>query len=48
MLDKKNWAKMFRKEYTEIGIGYAYNKKSEYKHYWVILLGTPKEGNEGK
>lgn len=48
MLDHKNWAKMFKKEYTEIGIGYAYNSDSKYKFYWVVILGTPKGNPIGK
>jgi uncharacterized protein YkwD len=48
MLDKKNWAKMFRKEYTQIGIGYVADKNAKYRHYWVIVLGTPKEEGGGK
>lgn len=47
MKDRKNWSKMFRKEYTEIGIGYAHNPRSKYRHYWVVVLGTPKEADEG-
>jgi uncharacterized protein YkwD len=43
MRDRKNWTKMFRKEYTDVGIGYAYNPKARHRHYWVVVLGTPKK-----
>lgn len=36
-------ANILREGVTKIGIGYCYDGDATYKHYWVMLLATPKE-----
>lgn len=31
---------MLSQEHFKIGCGYAYNPKSQYKHYWVAIIGN--------
>lgn len=35
---------ILRAEYTQVGFGYAYDPTSTYRHYWVQVFGTPREG----
>ena len=34
-------ASQFYVRQTEFGVGYAYNPKSKFKHYWVTLIAQP-------
>lgn len=36
-----HYSNMIDEDLTEIGIGYYYNKNSEYKYYWVQLFRRP-------
>ncbi|MCL6471930.1 MAG: CAP domain-containing protein [Firmicutes bacterium] len=33
-------ANMLNLNYRAMGVGYAYNAQSTYKHYWVLILGS--------
>jgi len=33
-------ANMLNSTYKAMGLGYAYNAQSTYKHYWVLILGS--------
>lgn len=33
-------ANMLNLSYRAMGVGYAYNAQSTYKHYWVLILGS--------
>ncbi len=37
---------ILKRDYTEIGFGYAYNEKSKYKHYWVQVFGKSRDSDE--
>lgn len=32
---------ILRKDYTELGVGYAFSKDSEFGHYWVQIFSRP-------
>ena len=34
-------ANILNEDYTELGVGYAYREKSEYRYYWVQLFRRP-------
>jgi uncharacterized protein YkwD len=42
MNSRPHRAAILRPEYHEAGFGYAYSDSSEYKHYWVMVLGCPR------